>query len=652
MSYIASLSLLRDDPILNKFNSGCKLSCFQSPLSQRLSEIVLNQTWQKDWDGVQKSFIEGLASKEYSKLQVSLRSILRELTPLQFHQLLEEVARRKIGEGSREVIAHCMELLTSEELQKLQKENPALMDHRMDLMAACEKMRNDRIYNDPSTGCMRYVNKCTGFIHGMMDTILVAFSFFEMGREPSSNWDAHNLLQIYGQLFAAPFFLLTIISGLTASATTALLTTGGIVLVLLLLLYVYVKYIKPTPQHFKGCMNLSAAARRGELPPVVGRNSKTQEVIDAIVRGERVVIVGKSRVGKSTFLSALAQAMAIHPNPEIRKIDLIDVPTSKTLEVGLSLAQDSWLERLITKIEPHKKFICPVMNEFHVAFMPENLARTGTRFNDLFDRLPQSWTNCMAVTTDVGYQKYICPTDMRGRLKPIFLDQMEDKEIFEVLEATAELSAPEMTIPKEIFETIVSASKAKLPKLMQPAVSKMILEAVIDSIKQAEFRTPLEKEYMKLKTDYEAFCKRIRIADPRAIDERIMAEAARIRGELGLKEAERAAEQEKFRVLKQLKAEKVDLKHKQYKLALEIQQSPAVNEALRKQMLFNHFYYQPLLDQEIKRRSEELQLPELSVKFVNEFVEKEKELFEKIEKDIRESEDRSQAEIKARSSWH
>lgn len=618
---------VQQDPILAKLGSSKSCCCIKrkTEQSERLAQIILNQSWHKSWDDVRKQLITSFSSAEFSKLSRELRLILRGLDSKQQNELLNEVALKSIQDNIPDLINRCLELFTSDEMLKM-NHTQEFLEKKIAFMARCEELQNEKNYTAPSyTGAKYYLCSVVKFLHSLLDTLLTAFSFFEIGREPGSSWEASHMLQVYGQLFSIPLLLMTFFTGILASPATAALTTVGVIAAIVIILVVYVKYLKPSPEYLRDSANLSSAARRGEIEPTIGCEKDVYKCFQYLARGQRPVFVGRSGIGKTTRTGALA-LMSLTNDPNVpkkfRKMTFRYFNAADIVRNGVSLERQDPLNQLKTHVERNGKNEVIIIDEAHTFVMPQYKAKYGTQFNTLLDNLPHSIPNVVLCTTDEGWDKYIMATDLKRRMKKISVIESSDETILQVLEAMATRIAPEMEISKEVLQAVINSSQKYMKDQIKLNASKETLAAVVNAIREAEEVTELEKKLIDAKARESVICNRERIADPSSIGEVQIKEQRAVQNEVEKLDKDREAEINKIEELRKLKEKKIQFNLKLYAWAKQIQKGGSV-EHLKKQFLFALDHLVPTMKSQIEQQRKDLKLSILTADFVKEYVAKE-----------------------------
>lgn len=632
---------LNDDPIIKKLND--QRSCFSLPckseLNQKLIQAVQNQEWNKSWANVKPLLIESFSSTDFSKLSLDIRKILRELAPDQSKEILNDIALKSIQENLPELVSRITELFTSDEMVKLGNENPKFEEARIAFMAKSADFHDELIFKDPNpTGLLKYYHIVANFLHGILDTILMAFSFFEIGQEPGSSWEASHMLQVYGQLFGIPLILMTFLSTILASPATAVLATAGILASVVVLLLVYVKYFKPMPENTRDTICLTAMVERGETEEIIGCEEDVQHMLNSVMAGQKVLMIGQSRVGKTKRFLALAQYLYKNRNnPNIPKwvrelrVMYLNAPDIVGMNMGGGEGGGGdKMSRLRTRTEKfwHKTLWC--IDEGHVPVMPQYVAKSGTQFNILLDKQAHSMRHAIVATTDVGYS-YIQRSDLRGRLKPMPVLQPDDIVIFRILQAKAARIAPEMEVSEEVLNAIITWSKKLLGDQMQPNISINILEEIVTAIKDVQNMTKTEKDLQKARITKNDIVNKGIYGGITRVNQALVDSLNKIEEEIKLLESARSKELVSLNELTKLKERKLFVNKTIIKLTQQIQKAkPEEKDKLLTQYYFNKSFLLKDLEEKIHKLHKKMNLPQLNENFIRVCIEKDIKLRETV----------------------
>ncbi len=184
-------------------------------------------------------------------------------------------------------------------------------------------------------------------------------------------------------------------------------------------------------------LDLTAAARSGKLPPIVGRDREIEMVIETLCRVNirNPALVGPAGVGKTAIVEGLAQRIVQGDVPRL----LRDV-TIYSLQPPLLLAGTQTLPEYIDRV---RAVIAEASAPDVVLFVDEAHALIGGGSGPAQDlvtllkpALARGDIACIAATTDHEYRIHIeQDTALERRFQPIRVAELGPAETFEVLKA-------------------------------------------------------------------------------------------------------------------------------------------------------------------------------------------------------------------------
>lgn len=178
----------------------------------------------------------------------------------------------------------------------------------------------------------------------------------------------------------------------------------------------------------KFTVDLSAKAERGELDPVIGRDSELRRVLEILGRKKKnnPILVGEPGVGKSAVAEALALRIAAGQVPETVKGKRI-----LSLDLGSLLAGAKFrgefedrLKNLLKAMESHKGQIILFIDELHMIVGAGNQEGGADAANLLKPALARGEIHCIGATTFDEYRKHIeKDAALERRFQPVTVDE-------------------------------------------------------------------------------------------------------------------------------------------------------------------------------------------------------------------------------------
>lgn len=595
-------------PIPEKQNCGLYervLGCFhrKTALECSLGEISTAQELPKNW---QERFISSFHTAEYANVRHLLRSILIRLDTSQLQQVFEKLMQEAMDHCSTTALDRCLNLFTEKELRE--RLTNTLSESEMDVLmkAIVSTPQQQRKVEKNTRQVHSRLLSIPRFFHQLLDTMLMAFRFFEIGRETGSSFEASHMLTVYATLFALPFNVLPALLVITGSPALAVGIVVGSVLSVISLLYVYVKWLKPCPQHINGCNNFTAEAKRGELSPVLARSKEIQEVIDALLAGPRnhPLLRGVSGVGKTEIVKGLALEIAEGKIPQLKGMQIFSIDSSQLITTNsFGEANDAAdkLQRILHRIRSHKDKVILFFDEFHAITASPMLP---DRFKRVLDANPDSPPYCIAATTDLEYQKLAADPALLNRFHEIHVDSMNKEQTMEVLRGMMACDAPELEIDEEALEAIWEQTKEQA----QPSASKSLLGQLISKTRSRE-ATEVQKQIAFKRSQQEALGP-MTWQLPEKEKKAALEQLARLDREIKELEVEEERYNTKFSYLDCLLKFKVEQKNRRDQLAIEAQKNGETAD-VRTRFLFLETVFLKVIQRHVDQLSTELARPTL-----------------------------------------
>lgn len=453
-----------------------------------------------NWDNHKQTLIQAFESADYQHMRCPLRKILKNLSADQLKELFQSMLEKtKLKPSSP--LSPCLNLITLEELEAICNTS---FKEEQDGIQMNAQIWTETLLSSPTSAknqAKYSLTSVTNFVHCLLDTVLMAFRFFEMGKEPSSSWEASHFIQVYGQLLTFPVMLLTIISGFVASAGTALLITALIILLIVASVMVYVKWLKPCPTHIEPFENLTQAALDGKIKPVYCRDTEIADIVRSLTGSDETrshpLLIGAPGVGKSEIVKGLAWKIAHNQIPSLKGKKVFSVNTSLLVN---SFNHENKLQNAIKRIGKHGKDVILFLDETQAAFYQANKASLGDHLLTVLGTGPGSLPFCILATTSKGYQDYLTQEDafIRRTLR-VPIAPTDKAQTLQILREMLLREAPTMELSDSLFETIYTSSESL--QGAQPDLSKRVLGQALSTLKMQTHSESPELQAKKREAD-------------------------------------------------------------------------------------------------------------------------------------------------------
>jgi ATP-dependent Clp protease ATP-binding subunit ClpC len=183
--------------------------------------------------------------------------------------------------------------------------------------------------------------------------------------------------------------------------------------------------------------DLTAAAREGNLDPVIGRSKEIERVIQVLSRRTKnnPVLIGEPGVGKTAIAEGLAQRIVNNEIPETLRDKRV-----MTLDMGSVVAGTKYrgefedrLKKIMDEIRQAGNIIL-FIDELHTLIGAGGAEGAIDASNILKPALARGELQCIGATTLDEYRKYIeKDAALERRFQPIMVDQPTPEEAIQIL---------------------------------------------------------------------------------------------------------------------------------------------------------------------------------------------------------------------------
>lgn len=189
--------------------------------------------------------------------------------------------------------------------------------------------------------------------------------------------------------------------------------------------------------------DLTEAAKRGELDPVIGRKDEIERVIQILCRRTKnnPVLIGEAGVGKTAIIEGLAQAIASGAIPEIlrgKKIFSLDLP----LMIAGTKYRGQFEERIKAVIDEvrNSRRVILFIDELHTIVGAGGAEGTMDAANIIKPALSRGELQCVGATTLDEYRKGIeKDAALERRFQPVMVEPPSIEDSVRILEGLKEV---------------------------------------------------------------------------------------------------------------------------------------------------------------------------------------------------------------------
>jgi len=227
--------------------------------------------------------------------------------------------------------------------------------------------------------------------------------------------------------------------------------------------------------------DLTALARAGRLPPVIGRQQEILQVAQVLLQQQCncPVLVGEAGVGKTCIAEGFAQRV-VQENivPELRQVRVVEVSVA-SLVAGTKY-RGEFEERLQALVrEASAPHIVLFIDEIHTLLGAGSGREALDAANILKPALARGEIRCIGATTPEEYNRYIeRDTALQRRFQVVWVDEPGRQETLQILQGLRESLETHhgLAITDEALEAAVELSVRFLPTLRLPHKARQLLD--------------------------------------------------------------------------------------------------------------------------------------------------------------------------------
>ncbi|MEO8285396.1 MAG: AAA family ATPase [Chloroflexota bacterium] len=245
-------------------------------------------------------------------------------------------------------------------------------------------------------------------------------------------------------------------------------------------------------------VDLTRAAREGQLDPVIGRADEIQRVMQVLVRRTKnnPVLIGEPGVGKTAIVEGLAQAIASGEVPDLlkgKRVLALDLPAM----VAGSKFRGEFEERLKTVMEEVKrarKEIILFIDELHTVVGAGAAEGALDASNILKPALARGDLQCLGATTLNEYRKIEKDQALERRFAPVYVDEPSLEDSIEILRGLKPRYEEHhnLRITDEAVQAAVRLSTRYIADRFLPDKAIDLMDEAASKVRLAVFNMPPE----------------------------------------------------------------------------------------------------------------------------------------------------------------
>ncbi len=246
-------------------------------------------------------------------------------------------------------------------------------------------------------------------------------------------------------------------------------------------------------------VDLTEAARKGDVDPIVGRDDEIRQIIDILMRRRQnnPILTGEAGVGKTAVVEGFAQRIAagdVPPplqNVSIRTLDL------GLLQAGASMKGEfeNRLRQVIEEVQASEKPIILFIDEAHTLIGAGGAAGSGDAANLLKPALARGTLRTIAATTWAEYKKYFEKDPaLTRRFQVVKIDEPTEDKAIMMMRGVASVMEKhhQVLLLDEALEDSVKLSHRYIPDRQLPDKSVSVLDTACARVAISQCAVPAE----------------------------------------------------------------------------------------------------------------------------------------------------------------
>jgi len=255
-------------------------------------------------------------------------------------------------------------------------------------------------------------------------------------------------------------------------------------------------------------VDLTEKARKGELDPILGRDTEIRQIVDILMRRRQnnPILTGEAGVGKTAVVEGFAQRLAAGDVPPALKDVVL-----RTLDIGLLQAGASMkgefeqrLRQVIEEVQASPKPIVLFIDEAHTLIGAGGAAGTGDAANLMKPALARGTLRTIAATTWSEYKKYFEKDPaLTRRFQVIQVDEPSEEKTILMMRGMASVMEKHhrVQVLDEALESAVRLSHRYIPARQLPDKAVSLLDTSCARVAISQHATPPELEDSRHRID-------------------------------------------------------------------------------------------------------------------------------------------------------
>jgi type VI secretion system protein VasG len=245
--------------------------------------------------------------------------------------------------------------------------------------------------------------------------------------------------------------------------------------------------------------DLTEAARKGEIDPIVGRDDEIRQCVDILMRRRQnnPILVGEPGVGKTAVVEGFAGRIARGDVPPALKDVSVRELRMSDLQAGASMKGEfeNRLKQVIDEVQQSPKPIILFIDEAHTLIGAGGAAGQNDAANLLKPALARGTLRTIAATTWAEYKKYFeKDAALTRRFQTVKVDEPDEKKAILMMRGVTGMFEKhhKVHILDEALEASVKLSYRYIPARQLPDKSVSLIDTAAARVAVSQHAVPAE----------------------------------------------------------------------------------------------------------------------------------------------------------------
>ncbi|WP_420422239.1 AAA family ATPase [Simkania sp.] len=451
-------------------------------------------------------------------------------------------------------------------------------------------------------------------IISLIEILFATFGIAELLSPADTKYDeeskGYKMMSLFQFFIALPATLLSIFE-----LDAELGKRFGYVIVSILILSVIYPLIKPAPSTLPRGKNLSEKVRLG-LDVKEGRRDYIERIVGALESGKKVLLVGKSGIGKTETVLAVSEAVTRGKIESLKGKEVFYFNTADLVDNGF-MGNGEMLRQVIKKMGRNKNDVIVVFDELQEACKPGKRELLAQQLKTLLDKGCDSFPFFIGITTDEEYERDVMEQGaFSRRFETIFIEKPDLPEMIKILSDSILEDAPDVFLEdhETTLQYIAQQAREKIPELGQitNAVDPA-LEVLRECIKRtSESQRSVNEEVLQATREMRLQLSQGALADPDTLDQ-VAEKSSRLKEQFEAASTKAQSRQNELTQFFEMRKQLLEIKQMIMKMGLKVaefdekQLSQDEQQILAKYVLLGRFLA-PQMKRHLVLKAKQLEL--------------------------------------------